>query len=57
MLVHWFLLLCCHFSTEKVKTEARIMEGDVGKALCHETVRINPAALVMGTRGLGIIKR
>ena len=40
-----------------MKIEARIMEGDVGKALCHEAVRINPAALVMGTRGLGIIKR
>ena len=40
-----------------MKAEARIMEADVGKALCRETVRINPTALVMGTRGLGIIKR
>ena len=40
-----------------MKTEARIMEGDVGKALCREAIRINPDALVMGTRGLGIINR
>ena len=57
MLVDWFGLLCCHFSTKKVKIEARIMEGDFGKALYRETVRTDPTALVMGTRGLGIIKR
>lgn len=44
------------YEVAMVQTEARIMEGDVGKALCRETVRIKPAALVMGTRGLGIIK-
>lgn len=41
----------------KVQTEARILEGDVGKAICNEAARIKPAAVVMGTRGRGIIKR
>jgi len=44
------------YEVAMVKTEARIMEGDVGKAICREAVRIKPAALVMGTRGRGIIK-
>ncbi|KAI3704027.1 hypothetical protein L1987_74232 [Smallanthus sonchifolius] len=39
-----------------VKTVARIVEGDAGKAICKEAERVKPAAVVMGTRGRGIIK-
>ncbi|KAJ0887040.1 putative rossmann-like alpha/beta/alpha sandwich protein [Helianthus annuus] len=39
-----------------VKTVARIVEGDVGKAICKEAERVKPAAVVMGTRGRSIIK-
>ncbi|KAI3828018.1 hypothetical protein L1987_02108 [Smallanthus sonchifolius] len=39
-----------------VKTVARTVEGDVGKAICKEAERVKPAAVVMGTRGRGIIK-
>ena len=44
------------YEVAMVNTEARIIEGDVGKAICREAARIKPAALVMGTRGRGIIK-
>jgi len=44
------------YEVAMVQTEARIMEGDVGKAICREAERIKPAALVLGTRGRGIIK-
>lgn len=33
------------------------MEGDAGKAICKEAERLKPAAVVMGTRGRGIIQR
>ena len=33
------------------------MEGDTGKAICKEAERLKPAAVVMGTRGRGIIQR
>lgn len=36
---------------------ARIVEGDAGKAICREAERLKPAAVVMGTRGRGIIQR
>ncbi|KAL8209618.1 hypothetical protein R6Q57_006350 [Mikania cordata] len=39
-----------------VKTVARIVEGDVGKAICKEAERVKPAAVVMGTRGRSLIK-
>nr|XP_043629442.1 universal stress protein PHOS34-like isoform X2 [Erigeron canadensis] len=39
-----------------VKTAARIVEGDAGKAICKEAERVKPAAVVMGTRGRGILK-
>eukprot|EP00252_Welwitschia_mirabilis_P001663 TRINITY_DN11573_c0_g2_i2.p1 TRINITY_DN11573_c0_g2~~TRINITY_DN11573_c0_g2_i2.p1 ORF type:complete len:192 (+),score=51.30 TRINITY_DN11573_c0_g2_i2:297-872(+) len=39
-----------------VQTKGRILEGEKAKAICSEAERIRPAALVMGTRGLGIIK-
>uniref|UniRef100_A0A0C9S6L3 TSA: Wollemia nobilis Ref_Wollemi_Transcript_14609_1111 transcribed RNA sequence n=1 Tax=Wollemia nobilis TaxID=56998 RepID=A0A0C9S6L3_9CONI len=44
------------YEVAMVQTEARILEGDAGKAICREAARIQPAALVMGTRGQGIIK-
>uniref|UniRef100_A0A0C9QPL5 TSA: Wollemia nobilis Ref_Wollemi_Transcript_14607_739 transcribed RNA sequence n=1 Tax=Wollemia nobilis TaxID=56998 RepID=A0A0C9QPL5_9CONI len=44
------------YEVAMVQTEARILEGDVGKAICREAARIKPAALVIGTRGRGIIK-
>lgn len=42
---------------EQVKTTARIVEGDPGKVICREADRLKPAAVVMGTRGRGIIQR
>ncbi|KAK1269016.1 hypothetical protein QJS04_geneDACA005140 [Acorus gramineus] len=44
------------FQVAMVKTVARIVEGDVGKAICREAERLKPAAVVMGTRGRGIIQ-
>ncbi|XP_057820032.2 universal stress protein PHOS32 isoform X2 [Cryptomeria japonica] len=44
------------YDVAMVQTEARILEGDVGKAICNEAARIKPAAVIMGTRGRGIIK-
>ncbi|CAJ1973077.1 unnamed protein product [Sphenostylis stenocarpa] len=40
-----------------VKTVARIVEGDPGKVICKEAERIKPAAVVLGTRGRGLIQR
>ncbi|KAF8409977.1 hypothetical protein HHK36_002497 [Tetracentron sinense] len=39
-----------------VRTVARIVEGDAGKAICKEADRLKPAALVMGTRGRGLFQ-
>ncbi|CAL5378487.1 unnamed protein product [Camellia sinensis] len=39
-----------------VKTLARVVEGDAGKAICKESERIKPAAVVMGTRGRTLIQ-
>lgn len=36
---------------------ARIVEGDAGKIICKEAVRLKPAAVVMGTRGRGLVQR
>nr|QNV46821.1 universal stress protein [Picea wilsonii] len=44
------------YEVAMVQTVARIIEGDIGKAICREAARIKPAALVLGTRGRGIIK-
>lgn len=44
------------YEVAMVQSEARILEGDVGKALCREAARIKPAVLVLGTRGRGIIR-
>ncbi|CAH9114770.1 unnamed protein product [Cuscuta epithymum] len=40
----------------QVKTQARIVEGEAGKAICKEAERLKPAAVVMGTRGRGLIQ-
>ncbi|KAJ6739089.1 ADENINE NUCLEOTIDE ALPHA HYDROLASES-LIKE SUPERFAMILY PROTEIN [Salix koriyanagi] len=39
-----------------VKTAARIVEGEPGKVICREADRLKPAAVVMGTRGRGLIQ-
>uniref|UniRef100_A0A5B7B1W3 UspA domain-containing protein n=1 Tax=Davidia involucrata TaxID=16924 RepID=A0A5B7B1W3_DAVIN len=39
-----------------VKTTARIVEGDAGKAICKEAERLKPAAVIMGTRGRSLIQ-
>lgn len=39
-----------------VKTERRIMEGEPGKVICRESARLEPAAVVMGSRGRGVVK-
>ncbi|KDP41785.1 hypothetical protein JCGZ_26803 [Jatropha curcas] len=39
-----------------VKSVARIVEGDAGKVICKEAERLRPAAVVMGTRGRGIVQ-
>nr|XP_023927207.1 uncharacterized protein LOC112038613 isoform X1 [Quercus suber]POE92146.1 hypothetical protein CFP56_47145 [Quercus suber] len=44
------------FRVAMVRTKARIVEGDTGKAICKEADRLKPAAVVMGTRGRGIIQ-
>jgi len=40
-----------------VKTIARIVEGDAGKVICNEAERLKPAAVIMGTRGRGLVQR
>ncbi|CAI9104535.1 OLC1v1003227C1 [Oldenlandia corymbosa var. corymbosa] len=45
------------YQVAMVKTFARIVEGDAGKAIVREAERLKPAAVVMGTRGRGIIQR
>ncbi|XVF45295.1 hypothetical protein PTKIN_Ptkin02bG0194100 [Pterospermum kingtungense] len=44
------------FEVAMVRTKARIVEGDAGKVICKEAERLKPAAVVMGTRGRGIIQ-
>ncbi|KAL7118759.1 hypothetical protein ACP275_02G021900 [Erythranthe tilingii] len=44
------------FEVAMVKTKARIVEGDAGKAICKEAERLKPAAVVMGTRGRSFIQ-
>ncbi|CAM6050171.1 unnamed protein product [Sphagnum compactum] len=45
------------YEISMVKTVPRILEGvDIGKAICTEAERIQPAAVVMGSRGLGFVK-
>ncbi|KAJ4838312.1 hypothetical protein Tsubulata_040966, partial [Turnera subulata] len=44
------------FQVAMVKSEARILQGDPGKVICQEAKRLQPAAVVMGTRGRGLVK-
>lgn len=44
------------FQVAMVKTVARIVEGDAGKAICKEAESLKPVAVVMGTRGRSLIK-
>ncbi|KAH7658767.1 Adenine nucleotide alpha hydrolases-like protein [Dioscorea alata] len=44
------------FQVALVRTKARIVEGDAGKAICKEADRLKPAAVVMGTRGRSLIQ-
>ncbi|KAK4744999.1 hypothetical protein SAY87_011311 [Trapa incisa] len=39
-----------------VRTAARIVEGEAGSVICKEAERIKPAAVVIGTRGRGLIR-
>ncbi|XP_074569520.1 uncharacterized protein LOC141826173 isoform X2 [Curcuma longa] len=45
------------FKVALVRSKARIVEGDAGKVICREAERIKPAAVVMGTRGRGVVQR
>ena len=40
-----------------MKSFARIAEVDAGKVICREAERLKSAAVVMGTRGRGILQR
>ncbi|XP_010936692.1 uncharacterized protein C167.05 [Elaeis guineensis] len=44
------------FQVALVRTKARIVEGDAGKAICREAERLKPAAVIMGTRGRSILQ-
>ncbi|XP_074275404.1 universal stress protein PHOS32 isoform X2 [Silene latifolia] len=44
------------FQVLMVKSVARIVEGDAGKVICKEAERLHPAAVVMGTRGRGLVE-
>ncbi|XP_052193665.1 uncharacterized protein LOC127802052 [Diospyros lotus] len=44
------------FEVAMVRTLARIVEGDVGKAICKEAERLKPAAVVLGTRGRSLMQ-
>lgn len=40
-----------------MKTEARIVEGDPGRVICQEAKRLQPAAVIIGTRGRSLMQR
>ncbi|XP_074330818.1 universal stress protein PHOS32-like isoform X2 [Apium graveolens] len=40
----------------EVKTKARIVEGDAGKAICKVAEKLKPAAVVMGTRSRSLMQ-
>ncbi|KAL6346784.1 hypothetical protein AAG906_002900 [Vitis piasezkii] len=44
------------YEVAMVRTVARIVEGDAGKAICKEAERILPVAVVMGTRGRSLLQ-
>lgn len=53
------LIYACSFywGFYQVRTKARIVEGDAGKVICREAERLKPAAVILGTRGRGLIQR
>ncbi|KAL5563012.1 hypothetical protein UlMin_032759 [Ulmus minor] len=44
------------YEVAMVKVVARIVEGDAGKVICKEAVRLRPAAVVMATRGRSLMQ-
>ncbi|KAL2642508.1 hypothetical protein R1flu_010095 [Riccia fluitans] len=40
----------------KVKVHPLIRDGDAGKEICAEAARLQPVAVIMGSRGLGLVK-
>ncbi|KAK9942499.1 hypothetical protein M0R45_008161 [Rubus argutus] len=44
------------FEVARVRTNARIVEGDPGKVICKEAKRIKPVAVVLGSRGRSLIQ-
>ncbi|KAL9245003.1 hypothetical protein vseg_018713 [Gypsophila vaccaria] len=44
------------FQVLMVKSVAKIVEGDAGKVICREAEKLHPAAVVMGTRGRGLVE-
>lgn len=44
------------FQVVMVKAVARIVEGDAGKVICKEAERLRPAAVIMGSRGRGLVQ-
>jgi len=49
--------MCLQLRIRKVRTKARLVEGDAGKVICREADRLKPAAVILGTRGRGLIQR
>ncbi len=43
--------------SENIKTEAVIVKGDPRQIVLEYGEKYRPAAIVMGTRGLGLLKR
>ncbi|XP_057550976.1 universal stress protein PHOS34 [Amaranthus tricolor] len=44
------------FQVDMVKTIARVVEGDAGKVICKEAERLKPAAVIIGSRGRGLVQ-
>ncbi|KAM0902069.1 hypothetical protein ACQ4PT_019591 [Festuca glaucescens] len=44
------------FKVSLVHTKARIVAGDPGKVICREAERLKPAAVILGTRGRGLVQ-
>lgn len=44
------------FQSLMVKSVARIVEGEAGKVICREAEKLHPAAVIMGTRGRGLVQ-
>lgn len=44
------------FQVAMVKSVARVVEGDAGKVICKEAEILKPAAVIMGTRGRGLVR-